>query len=162
MSVNWTEVVVEALFGSLGTAVLGSIAYLIERSKIERIALLELERNLSERRAFRIDDLVVVRHAKRKPDFDRVASSIVSARRAIQEARAALVRKKRAQEVLTRMIVACNVYLEQSEKDADRYHFLLANLRDRLHSDLSQIVPKGRPALRPGDRSLPEAVGPRP
>lgn len=162
MEIDWLGALPGAVLGAALTALLGSVVYFWERGKVERAALRELERNLHERRAFFVENLVVVENAKSRPDFGYVAASIRDAREAIRHARGVLVRKRKAQERLTRMVLACNSYLEKSEKEGDRYHFLLDDLRDELHRHLGAMVSKRRTALRPGDGSLPEPVDPRP
>lgn len=155
MTVDWANAAVGAGAGSLLTAGFAYIAYRVERLRVERALLVELERNLSERRAFRIETLVEIRHAARRNDYKYLAGSVLSARGEIQRVRAELVGKRRVKRTLTHMILACNHYLEESERNAQRYHFLAAALRDELHVQLSEIVPKRRQALRPGDKALP-------
>ncbi|MCM3504895.1 hypothetical protein M3666_07200 [Curtobacterium sp. ODYSSEY 48 V2] len=154
MNVDWIGALIGAAVGAILTSGGGYFAYLIERRRVERNALRELARNLSERRAFRIDRPLEIPDARSSPDFDRLNRSVVAAREDVRGTRLILVHGAAAQMTLTRMIQTCNNYLEQSDRAPHRYWFLAAELRDHLHEQLRQLPLDLASVPRPGDEAF--------
>jgi hypothetical protein len=155
MDVDWVGALIGAVVGAALTAVVGYSVYRYERDQVERSAINELIRELSERRAFRIQRPVLIPGAAQLPDFDQLNRSVVSVRDRIRATRATLVRHEKAQKALTAMIQACNSYLEESASDPARYWFLAAELRDSLHERLQQTgLREAADVPRPGDHAF--------
>lgn len=152
MDVDWVGALLGAVVGALLTAGLGYVAYVFERNKVEKAAIDELVRELSERRAFAIAEPRLIPRAAEGQDFKQLSSSVLLVRGRIRETRAKLVRHAQAQEALTSMIQSCNRYLERSAGDPPQYWFLAAELRDELHASLKETGLKDAAEVaRPGD-----------
>ena len=152
MDFDWMGALLGAVVGAALTAGLGYFAYRRERGKVEKAAIDELIRELSERRAFAIGEPRLIRNAEKGQDFGQLSASVLSVRDRIRETRAQLVRHEQAQEALTAMIQACNRYLERSAGDPPQYWFLAVELRDELHARLRETGLKGaNDVIRPGD-----------
>lgn len=159
MGADWLGALIGAGAGAVFTLVPGYVAYRRERRKVEESAILDLARDLSERRAFRISNPVLVPKAAELPDFDQLNRSVISARERIRETRAKLVRHQQAQISLTRMIQECNLYLERSATNPPQYWFLAAELRDTLHQLLMNTgLRSARDLPRPGDDAFPTSA----
>jgi hypothetical protein len=152
MDFDWMGALLGAVVGAALTAGLGYVAYRRERSRVEKAAINELIRELSERRAFAIDGPRLIPDAENGQDFPQLNASVLSVRERIRETRSKLVRHHRAQRALTAMIQACNRYLERSAGDPPRYWILAIELRDELHARLQETGLKGAANVtRPGD-----------
>ncbi|MFJ5145667.1 hypothetical protein [Curtobacterium sp. NPDC088465] len=152
MDVDWMGALLGAVVGAFLTAGLGYVAYVFERNKVEKAAINELVRELSERRAFAIAEPRLIPGAAAGQYFKQLNSSVLLVRERIRETRAKLVRHSQAQEALTSMIQACNRYLERSAGDPPRYWFLAAELRDELHARLRKTgLNDAAEVVRPGD-----------
>ncbi|PZE88886.1 hypothetical protein [Curtobacterium sp. MCBD17_008] len=156
MDVDWIGALIGAVAGAVLTASAAYVVYRYERRQVEEASIRELMLNLSERRAFRIEHPAVVPGAADLQDFHRLSRSVISARESIRMTRSALVRHGQAQRSLTRMIQECNLYLERSDAEPERYWFLAADLRDTLHELLADTgLKSAQNAPRPGDDAFP-------
>jgi hypothetical protein len=164
MDIDWIGALIGAGAGAVLTSFGAFLAYLLERRRIEQRALSELERDLSERRAFVVGKPVLVASARSSDDYDRLNRSVIAARENLRQTRAALVRRRREQQALTAMIQACNVFLEDSDRHPSRYWFFAATLRDTVHGHLKEIFPRRSDVAMPGSKALRRtpAVGGRP
>lgn len=154
MDVDWLGALIGAVAGALLTALGGYAAYRIERSKIERSALIDLVTSLSERRAFRIPSPRMVPDAGLSDDFDRLNRSVITVREEIRGTRSAIVRNHADKRTLTTMIQLCNEYLEASAEDPEQYWFLAAGLRDELHRHLMTLRIRTSDVPEPGSRAF--------
>jgi hypothetical protein len=150
---DWRGALFGAVVGALLTAVIAYGAYRWERRRVELAALRRLMRELSERRAFREAREVRVFGARWRGDYRRANQSIVDARNSIRDTRSLLIGRKSDQQTLTRMIQACNDYLESSEESADLYYSHLARLRERLYELLHQTGLRHGKLLVPGSEA---------
>lgn len=163
----WTTLItvaVGAFLGSGAAFAANLIAGRIADLRRESSALDELVHEIHFRRALRsITPQRSPRADVLDPDYERARHSASTLRSEIRRARRALVSGSRALRDLDAMTLACNTFLDESERDPASYQLLLMQLQWRLALSVHDVAARsGRiDDLEPGEASLsPTAPSP--
>lgn len=154
----WQEIA-KALIGSFTGSFMGAgVALLIgfftrksQNRAQEHAALSGLLLDLNLKRAFAIVTPRVVVASAAQQDISQSTTSVLQSRDLIREARLKLQPNSVAFEHLASMARACNLYLEQIQRDPGNYQFALEELRTSLDAAAKQLSePKDVSYLPPG------------
>lgn len=157
----WTTFFPDVLVGIIVaalTALFGWFAYRHEQKRQERAAVRRLIGGLARRRAFNIADAAVqlVDAGPGDHDFDTVVRSVISVRKAIDEARVASREQSAIHPVLDHMTADCNSYLECSHRVPNTYIIELSALRASLSKRIATMhsIHSSLPLDEPGSKAF--------
>lgn len=128
----WPDLLVAVLSALIAVGV-ALASYLIGVYRRERHALQALIKELHERRALNVDGIDRPRFgARRRSEFYRINDSILAVREEINRTRHLVREAPKIQGPLRSMRLACNQYLERSERDPNSYIWLAGQLQCEL------------------------------
>lgn len=141
-STDWTSFgpdLIIALASSVLTVMIALVTYKINVRIRENNALRSLIIDLSTRRALAQIKPIKVRKAKECPDYHRANSSILLAKDEVKRARNSIRPIPELELALRLMTKSCNIYLEDAERDPDRYQFHLMKLKNDLQINIETL-----------------------
>lgn len=147
----WPDVLVAAIGAALTVGIaLATYALTVRRNELRALRSLVLD--MYHRRVF-AGQAVTIPGARETDDYVRANASVLSVKDEIRHARGNVREIPSLQMPLARMTRACNVYLEESERDPDAYAAGLIRLRDVLEEEVRKLASEryGLPVHRPGD-----------
>ncbi|GAB3547457.1 hypothetical protein GCM10027404_09580 [Arthrobacter tumbae] len=141
-----------AFIGALLTVAIAYGTYLLQQRRLEIQAVRGLINDFHHRRSVSITAPRTVRGARDLADFQRATASVIDMRDHVKRVRDQVRHDSDAQIWLSRIIRACNRYLEEGEIAPDDYLFLLSQLRQELLEEVRELCsgPRGLDALEPG------------
>lgn len=150
----WPDVLV-AVIGAFLTVAIAFATYSLSVRRTELLALQSLISDLAHRRAFS-GAPGIIQGAVATADYTRANASVLAARDEIRQARRQVRQLPSLQRPLTRMVRACNIYLEGAEVDPDSYATGLVELRDQLDEELRKLAcqRRGISVTTPGAEAL--------
>lgn len=141
---NWDSFVpdmVVALTSALIAIAIAIGTYILGVRRRERNALRSLIEEIHRRRALSpVTNVRRIRWAKRRGDFQRVTTSVLTLKDEIARTRELVREKPSVQTPLSNMRRACNRYLEMSERDPNGYYSLATMLRVELAGEITKLV----------------------
>lgn len=150
----WPDVLV-AVIGAVLTVAIAFVTYALNVRRNELLALRSLIFDLAHRRAFS-GSPGSIPGAAETGDYARANASVLAARDEIRHARRQIRQLPSLQRPLSRMVRACNVYLEAVETDPGSYATGLVYLRDELDEEIRKLACQRRhlSATTPGADAL--------
>jgi len=149
--VMWTTFLPDLLIAMIG-AVLGSVltvfiaaaTFFIQRRRNDIGAVRALIDDIHHRRALAVGDPETIPNAAVLPDFEHANLSVLDLRDRVRESRSRIRPQSQLQAELSKMIRACNRYLERTSFDPTRYLFDLEQLNAELRECIYALATNER------------------
>jgi hypothetical protein len=132
--------VIGAVIGSVLTVLIAAVTFFVQRRRTEIGTINVLIDDIHHRRAFTVDNPQRIPEAVFLPDYDRANRSVLDIRDRIRESRARIRPQVGQQSQLSKMLRACNRYLENSSELPAEYWFGLEQLRSDLWESIVALA----------------------